>query len=190
MYKALTFFLILILSQNPTADRSSAEKELDRRLALVTDLAEKLGHRLRSGDPKWWCSQDGKTKYGRVSIEVGCFLAKQAFHIEITHYSSTNEASEELKRNLHYPNYPEWRKVKGVGKRAIETDGCERTWFRFRKGQFFVLINGNVNDESIFAKPSGTSEKLCEQGRDAISEELSQTATLIAKLIDNSIGAS
>jgi hypothetical protein len=190
MHKALTFFLMLILSQTPSADRSSAEKELDRRLALVTDLAEKLGHRLRSENPEWWCSQDRKTKYGRVSIEVGCFLEKQAFHIEITHNSSPSEASEELKRNLHYPNYPEWRNVKGIGKRAIETDGCERTWFRFRKGQFFILINGNVNDESIFAKPSGTSEKLCEQGRDAISKELSQTARQIAKRIDESIGAS
>ena len=189
MFKPLTFLLILFLTLTQAPNEQSAEKELDRRLGLVTDVAEKLEKQLRSENPKWFCSQGTKTKYGRVSVEIGCFLEKQAFHIDITH-SSPKEATQDLKSNLRYPNYPKWRKVKDLGEQAIITDGCERTWLRFRKRQFFIYINGNVNDEAIFAKPSNPSGKLCEQGRDAVSEELSKTASRIAKVIDESISAS
>jgi len=190
MFKPLIFLLILFLNLTQTPNEQSAEKELDRRLGLVTEVAEKLEKQLRSENPQWLCSQGTKTKYGRVAIEIGCFLERQAFHIEITHYSSPNEAAEDLKRNLHYPNYPKWRKIKDLGEQAIVTDGCERTWLRFRKKQFFIYINGNVNDEAIFAKSSNPSGKFCERGRDSISEELSKTASSIAKVIDESISAS
>jgi hypothetical protein len=190
MCKALSFLLVLILTQNQTANGQSAERELDRRLSLVTDIAGKLETQLRSENPQWFCSEGTRTKYGRVSVEIGCFLEKQAFHIDITHYFSVKEAAADLKVNLRNPNYPKWRKINDLGKQAIVTDGCERTWLRFRKGQFFIYINGNVNEEAIFTKPSKSSAKLCEQGRDAISQQLSETAGRIAKVIAEAIGAS
>jgi len=190
MCKALSFLLALILTQSQTANDQSAERELDRRLSLITEVAGSLEKQLRSENSQWFCSEGAKTKYSRVSVEVGCFLERQAFYIDVTHYSSVKEVAEDLKVNLRNPNYPEWRKINDLGEEAIVTDGCERTWLRFRKGQFFIYINGNVNDEAALAKPSNPSGKLCEQGRDAISEQLSETASRLAKVIAESIGAS
>lgn len=190
MYKALTLLLILLLAQNQTPEEQSAEKELDRRLGLITDVVGKLKRQLRSENPQWSCSGERKTRYGSVSISLGCFLEQQAFHIDIKHYSSSDEAAADLKLNLQHPNYSAWREIGGLGEQAIVTDGCERTWLRFRKGQFFIYINGNVNDEAALAKSASSSEKLCEQEPDAISVQLSETASRVARAIDESIPAS
>jgi hypothetical protein len=134
MCKALSFLLFLILAHHQMTNQQSAERELDRRLSLVTEVAGKLEKQLHSENPRWFCSEGTRTKYGRVSAEIGCFLEKQAFHIDITHYSSVKEAAKDLKVNLRNPAYPKWRKVHNIGERAIVTGGCERTWLRFRKG--------------------------------------------------------
>jgi hypothetical protein len=181
MKKVLLFSLLLLILQN-TAKAQSYEEELDKRLNLITKLAKDLGQRLLFENPNWICTQGTKTKYGRVMIEPTCALEKQAFGIQIIHYSSPDEAAKELKNDRDYSGYPEWHEVYNPGDHAIETDGCERAWLRFRKGQFFVVINGNVNDEAALKKPVDP-KKLCGEGRDIVSEELLQTARHIANLL-------
>src|ERR1044071_1398151 len=116
MSKTLTLLLVLLLAQQgQTADEKSAEKDIDRRLGLITEVVGKLRRQLRSEDSRWICSGEQKTRYGSVSISLGCFLEKQAFHIDITHYSSPDEAADDLKRNRQLPNYSDWREVEGLG---------------------------------------------------------------------------
>jgi len=189
MCKVLTLWLVISLAQSQTANEQLGEKELEHRLGLITEVVGKLKRQLRTENPRWFCSGEQKTKYGSVSTRLGCFLNNQAFFIDTSHYSEVDEAAYNLKCSLDNPDYPEWRKINGLGEQAIVTDGCERTWLRFNKGHFFILINGNLNDENVHARPSYPSGKLCEKGRDAISERLSETASRVAKVIDESIVA-
>jgi hypothetical protein len=177
------FKLIRFVKWDTSAERESFEKEREQKLNYLDEIDEKTRRQINSGDQRLFCSQGRKLKVP-ISIDISCFNEQQAFIVNIVYHESNDMAAEEFKSHLRDANYPKWRMMSALDDEGIITDGCRRTWLRFRKGQFFIWINGNVNDASIHSEPN-LSAKECLQKRDNVSDGLSQTAELIAKTIAN-----
>lgn len=176
------FKLVRFVKWDAAAEKEVYEKERERKLSFLGEIDKKMRRQINSGNKSLFCSQ-GRKLVVPVSIDIGCFNEQQAFSINIIYHDSDETAAEEFKSNLRDDvNFPKWRLINEIGDEGIVADGCRRTWLRFRKGEFFIWINGNVNDVSIHSEPN-LFGKQCEQKRDEVSNALSQTAERIAKIL-------
>ena len=176
------FKLIRFVKWDDTAEKELFEKEREKKLTFLGEIDEKMRRKINVGDKSLFCSQGRKMKVP-ISIDIICFNEQQAFSINIIYHDSNEMAAEEFKSNLlDDATDPEWRLINEMGDEGIVADGCRRTWLRFRTEEFFVRINGNVNDVSVHSEPN-LFGKECDRKRDDVSNALGQTAEQIAKII-------
>lgn len=149
------------------------EKEIDRRLASMTEIYGSFRKRVVEAYPDVRCYQGRGTRYPWPSLEVSCIENDLIVSFNLEYHSTADEAAEMIKSELQFSNLPKWRLVEGLGEQGIETDKCSRAWIRFRRGPFYVWMNANLNNEQI-------EDPGCSNEQNVDSKRLAEFARRIA----------
>lgn len=156
------------------ANQEAWEKEIDRRLASMSEIFGFFRKRVAEIHPNVRCYQGPREiRYPWPSLDVTCTEKDLIVSVNVNYLSTPDEAAEQIKSELMYSNLPTWRPVDGLGEQGIEADKCSRAWVRFRKGSFYIWMNANLNKEQM-------EDPGCSNEQNVDSKRLAEFARRIA----------